>query len=173
MESYDVVQLILRVTVGAIMVMHGINHAWGGGKIPGTAGWFESLGLRYGVFQAWTSVVVEIGAGVMLILGLLTPLASAAVLSVMLVAWLLHHRNNGFFIMKDGYEYVLSLGVVALVLGTFPAGRYSVDHLYDFRAFGVDLFGWSGFWITLGVGVVATAGLLATTYRPRAASAKA
>lgn len=173
MESYDLVQLVLRVTVGAIMIMHGINHAWGGGKIPGTAGWFSSLGLKHGVLQAWVSVVVEIGAGVLLILGFLTPLAAAAVLSVMLVAGLLYHRKQGFFIFKEGYEYVLALGVMALVLGTLPAGKYSVDHLYDFQAFGLDLYGWSGFWITVVVAAVATAGLLAATYRPQPATADA
>ena len=167
MESYDLVQLSLRVTVGAIMIMHGYNHGWGGGKIPGTAGWFSSLGLKHGKLQAWASVITEIGAGILLILGFLTPLAAAAILSIMLVAGLLAHRKNGFFIFKEGYEYVLALGVVALVLGTFPAGKYSIDHLYDFHAFGLDLFGWTGFWITLGVGVVATAGLLITTYRPQ------
>ncbi len=167
MESYDLVQLTLRVTVGAIMIMHGYNHGWGGGRIPGTAGWFSSLGLKHGKLQAWASVITEIGAGILLILGVLTPLAAAATLSIMLVAGLLAHRKNGFFIFKEGYEYVLALGVVALVLGTFPAGKYSIDNLYDFHAFGLDLFGWTGFWITLGVGVVATAGLLITTYRPQ------
>ncbi|WP_457208895.1 DoxX family protein [Nocardioides sp. P5_C9_2] len=155
------------MTVGAIMIMHGYNHGWGGGRIPGTAGWFSSLGLKHGKLQAWASVITEIGAGILLILGVLTPLAAAATLSIMLVAGLLAHRKNGFFIFKEGYEYVLALGVVALVLGTFPAGKYSIDNLYDFHAFGLDLFGWTGFWITLGVGVVATAGLLITTYRPQ------
>lgn len=166
MESYDVVQLVLRVTVGAIMIAHGYNHGWGGGKIPGTAGWFSSLGLRHGVLQAWASVVTEIGAGILLILGFLTPLAAAAVLSVMLVAGLLHHRKGGFFIFKEGYEYVLALGVMALVIGTFPAGKYSIDQAYDYRLAGLDLYGWSGFWITVVVGVVATGALLAATYRP-------
>lgn len=167
MESYDFVLLLLRLTVGGTMIMHGYNHGWGGGKIPGTAGWFSSLGLKYGVLQAWASVVSEIGAGVLLILGFLTPLAAAAVLSVMLVAGLLYHRPNGFFIFKEGYEYVLTLGVVALVLGTVSAGRYSIDHAYDFHALGLDLYGWSGFWITVIVAVVATGGLLAATYRPQ------
>lgn len=167
MESYDLVQLLLRITVGGIMIMHGYNHGWGGGKIPGTAGWFSSLGLKYGVLQAWASVISEIGAGILLILGFLTPLAAAAVLSVMLVAGLLYHRTNGFFIFKEGYEYVLALGVVALVLGTLPAGKYSVDNAYDFHALGLDLYGWSGFWITVIVAAVATGGLLAGTYRPQ------
>lgn len=170
MESYDLVQLILRVTVGAIMIMHGANHAWGGGKIPGTAGWFSSLGLKHGVLQAWASVVTEIGAGVLLILGFLTPLAAAAVLSVMLVAGLLHHRKQGFFIFKEGYEYVLLVGVTALVIGTLPAGKYSIDHTFDYHLFGLDLFGWTGLGITAITAIVATGALLAATYRPEKAA---
>lgn len=169
-SSLDFVLLVLRVTIGAVMIMHGYNHWMGGGKIPGTAGWFSSLGLKHGTLQAWASVVTEIGAGIMLILGFLVPLASAAVVSVMLVAALLYHRKNGFFIMKEGYEYVLVLAVTGLVMGTFRAGKYSIDNAYDFRAFGLDLYGWSGFWITVIVAVVATGGLLAATYRPEPAA---
>lgn len=168
MESFDLVLLVLRVTVGAIMIMHGYNHWMGGGKIPGTAGWFSSLGLKYGVLQAWASVVTEIGAGILLIFGLLTALAAAAVLSVMLVAGLLYHRQNGFFIFKEGYEYVLLLGVVALVLGVFGSGEVSLD-----RGLDIKIVGWDGFWVTLGVGVVATLLLLAGTYRPAKPAADA
>src|SRR5699024_6820493 len=106
-----------RLVVGVTMVLHGVNHWLGGGKIAGTAGWFEGLGLRHGVLQAWASVVTEVGAGVLLVLGLLTPLACAAVVSVMLVAALLAHRRNGFFVMRDGYEYVLVLATVCVALG--------------------------------------------------------
>src|SRR6202035_6198709 len=89
--------LLVRVVVGATMMMHGYNHWRGGGKIAGTARWFSGLGLRYGVLQAWMSVVTELGAGVLLIVGLVTSLACAAVISVMLVAGLLAHRRDGFF----------------------------------------------------------------------------
>jgi putative oxidoreductase len=105
--------LLVRVVVGGTMMAHGYNHWRGGGKIAGTARWFSGLGLRYGTLQAWMSVVTELGAGFLLIVGLFTPLASAAVISVMLVAALLAHRQNGFFVFKDGYEYVLAVAVAA------------------------------------------------------------
>ena len=35
---------VLRVGLGAVFVAHGYNHMLGGGKIAGTARWFESLG---------------------------------------------------------------------------------------------------------------------------------
>ena len=153
--------LLVRVVVGLTMVAHGLNHWRGGGRIEGTARWFSGLGLRHGRLQAWLSVVTEIGAGLLLVLGLLTPLACAAVISVMLVAGVLAHRPNGFFVFKDGYEYVLVLAVVSLALAMLGPGRLSVD-----QAAGITMPGWAGGGVALGVAVVATAGLLAVFWRP-------
>jgi putative oxidoreductase len=153
--------LLVRVVVGVTMIAHGLNHWRGGGRIEGTARWFSGLGLRHGRLQAWLSVVTEIGAGLLLVLGLLTPLACAAVISVMLVAGVLAHRPNGFFVFKDGYEYVLVLSVVCLALAMLGPGRVSLD-----QAAGIDVSGWVGGGIALGVAVVATVGLLALFWRP-------
>jgi putative oxidoreductase len=154
--------LLIRVAIGVTMVMHGYNHWRGGGKIAGTARWFSGLGLRYGVLQAWTSVVTEVGAGFLLIVGLVTPLACAAVISVMLIAGLLAHRRNGFFVFRDGYEYVLVLAAVCLALAMLGPGRASLDN-----AAGIAVTGWAGGGIALGVAAAATAGMLGTFYRPR------
>jgi putative oxidoreductase len=153
---------LIRAVVGVTMIAHGYNHWRGGGRIAGTARWFSGLGLKYGVLQAWMSVVTEIGAGLLLILGLFTPLACAAVISVMLVAGLLAHRPNGFFVFKDGYEYVLMVSVVCLALAAFGPGRASLDN-----AAGIEITGWAGAGIALGVAVAATAGMLATFWRPK------
>jgi putative oxidoreductase len=155
--------LLVRVVVGITMMMHGYNHWRGGGRIAGTARWFSGLGLKHGVLQAWMSVVTELGAGFLLIVGLLTPFACAAVISVMLIAGLLAHRPNGFFVFKEGYEYVLVLAVVSLALAVLGPGGFSLDN-----ALGSEITGWAGGGITLGVAVVATAGMLATFWRPKA-----
>ena len=136
--------LLVRVVVGVTMMAHGYNHWRGGGRIAGTARWFSGLGLKYGVLQAWMSVVTELGAGLLLILGLLTPLACAAVISVMLIAGLLAHRPNGFFVFRDGYEYVLVITVVCLALAALGPGRLSVDN-----AAGISITGWAGAGIAL------------------------
>ena len=161
MDAGEVVVLLVRVVVGGTMIAHGLNHWRGGGRIEGTARWFSGLGLRHGTLQAWLSVVTEIGAGTLLVIGLLTPLACAAVISVMLVAGLLAHRPNGFFVFRDGFEYVLVLSVTALALAVLGPGRLSVD-----SAAGIGITGWAGGGIALGVALVATAGLLATFWRP-------
>lgn len=168
MTDVDTAVLLVRVVVGITMIAHGLNHWLGGGKIEGTAGWFASLGLRHRKLQAWLSVITEVGAGVLLVLGLLTPLACAAVISVMLVAGILAHRPNGFFVFKDGYEYVLVLSVVVLALAMLGPGSLSVD-----AAAGLEVTGWAGGGIALGVAVVATAGMLATFWRPQPAEAEA
>ncbi|WP_216893055.1 DoxX family protein [Nocardia alni] len=161
MPETDTALLLIRLVVGITIAVHGVNHWIGGGKIPGTASWFSGLGLRHGVIQAWASVITEVGAGVLLVLGLLTPFACAALISVMLVAGLLAHRSNGFFVFKDGFEYVLVLAVVALALAMLGPGRVSIDH-----AAGIEITGWAGGAIALIVAVVAVAGLIATFYRP-------
>ncbi|GGQ76541.1 hypothetical protein Saso_56610 [Streptomyces asoensis] len=161
-EASDTALLLVRIVLGAVMLAHGWNHWRGGGGIAGTAGWFGGLGLTRPRLQAWLSVLTELGAGALLLAGFLTPLACAAVLSVMLVAGLLAHRRNGFFVFKEGYEYVLVLGVLAVALGAWGPGEYAVD-----EAAGIDVSGWTGAGVVLGVGVVATAGLLAVFWRPR------
>jgi putative oxidoreductase len=161
--NVDWALLIIRVVLGVVMLMHAWNHWFGGGKVAGTAGWFGSLGLRQPVMQAWMSIVTEIAAGGGLILGLLTPLAAAAAIGPMVVAFALVHRKNGFFIFRDGYEYVLLIAVVAVAVAVAGPGEISLDH-----AIGIDtdLDGWVGLIIALVGGLGGTALLLAAFYRP-------
>jgi putative oxidoreductase len=161
MNWVDVGLLLIRFSLGATLLMHGWNHWLGGGKIAGTAGWFESLGLRPGRFQAWASVVTELAAGLGLILGLLTPLACAATVGVMSVAAIVAHRSNGFFVFRDGYEYVLMIAVVAVALAAIGPGTASLDHALD-----LEITGAAGFLIALLAGLGGTALLLAATWRP-------
>src|SRR5438128_4592424 len=111
--------LILRCGVGAVMLAHGIRHIFGGGKIAGTGRWFESLGMKPGIVHAWLASLTEVGAGAMLVLGLLMPLAGAGVIGTMLVALITNHMKNGFFIFRpgEGYEYVMTLTFAGFALG--------------------------------------------------------
>ena len=163
-DAIDFALLLLRCALGGVMLAHGINHIIGGGKIAGTGRWFESLGMRPGWFHAWLASLTEVGAGAMLVLGLLTPLACAGVLGVMLVALVTNHWKNGFFIFRpgEGYEYVLTLIVVSLCLALLGSGKWSVDDALETT----DLAGWSGLWIAVLAGGGGTAVLLAVFWRP-------
>jgi putative oxidoreductase len=143
---------------------HGWNHAFGGGKLPGTARWFESIGIRPGHVHALMATVTELGAGALLLLGFLTPLAAGAVVGTMLVALVANHLRNGFFIFRpgEGYEYVLMISLVSIALGALGGGRASLDN-----AIGLHIPGWAGFLITAGLGAGGAGLLLATSWRPR------
>jgi putative oxidoreductase len=164
-SSVDTALLIGRLILALVFLAHGIRHIFGGGKIAGTARWFESLGMRPGIVHAWFASLTEVGAGVLLILGLLTPLACAGVVGVMLVAWITNHWKNGFFIFYkgEGYEYVMTLTMVGILVGTLGPGTWSIDgHVSALTK----LWGWPGFAIAFGGGALGCALLLATSWRP-------
>jgi putative oxidoreductase len=165
LDAINLALLVLRCGVGAVMLAHGINHIFGGGKIAGTGRWFESLGMKPGWFHAWMASLVEVGGGAMLVLGLLTPLAAAGVVGVMLVAWITNHRGNGFFIFRpgEGWEYVMTLTLVGFALAVLGAGEWSLDHALDIDD---DLVGVTGLLIGLIGGVGGAVGLLVTFWRP-------
>jgi putative oxidoreductase len=162
MNSVNIAALVLRLVVGGTMIAHGWNHAFGGGKLPGTARWFESIGIRPGRVHAVAATVTELGAGALLVLGLLTPLAAAAVVGTMVVALVANHARNGFFIFRpgEGYEYVLMITLVSCAIGALGAGGWSVDH-----AAGFGLHGWAGLAIAALAGAGGAALLLATSWR--------
>ena len=163
-DALNLALLVLRVAVAGVMLAHGLNHLFRGGRIPGTAGWFESLGMRPGVVHAWLASLTEVAAGALLVLGLLTPVAGAGVVGVMVVAWVTNHLRHGFFIFRpgEGWEYVMVLTVCGLALATLGAGGWSLDHA-------VDLFdppGLEGLLIALVAGGGGAGLLLALAWRP-------
>ncbi len=59
--AIDLALLVLRVGIGIVFVAHGYNHFFGGGRLSGTARWFESLGMRPGRLHAWVASLAELG----------------------------------------------------------------------------------------------------------------
>lgn len=164
MINVDLAAFILRIAAGVTLFLHGYGHAFRGGKLPGTAGWFESIGLKPGKLHALLATVTEIGAGIALIFGFLTPLAAGAAAATMVVALITAHRNNGFFIFNpgQGYEYTLFISLTLFGLAALGGGRWSLDN-----AIGFDLTGWGGLATALVIGLGGAAGLLAVYWRPK------
>jgi len=160
----DTSLLVLRIALGAVFIAHGYNHIFGGGRISGTARWFEGLGMRPGRLHAWTASITELGSGVLLLAGLLTPLACAGIIGTMVVAWITNHLRNGFFIFRpgEGYEYVMTLTLAAIGLAGAGPGAWSADY-----ALGIfDPPSWLGLGIGLAAGLGGAAALLALFWRP-------
>ncbi len=159
--DHDLAQLLLRVVVGLVFVAHGWNHGFGPGGLDGTTGWFESIGLRPARLHAAISAYAEIGVGIALLAGLLVPVAAAVGIGVMVTAYATVHRSNGFFIFRDGYEYVLVLTAALTALAMAGPGAWSLDTLLD-----VDLSGWAVGVGALGAGIVGSVAMLTACWRP-------
>ncbi|MCD4533038.1 DoxX family protein [Nocardioides sp. cx-169] len=166
MTEIDLGMLLIRLALGPMLVVHGLNKVWGPGGLAGTTGWFAGIGLRPAWLHARVAAVTEIGAGTLLTLGLLTGPVATAFVGLMVVAWRTDHRGKGYFVFKGGAEYVVLVALIAVGVAAVGPGEWSLDALL-----GLDVSG--AVWATVaGVGGVLAAGLmLAACYRPSAPDA--
>ena len=122
--------LVLRLVLGVIFIGHGAQKlfgSFGGPGLKGSAGFFEQLGIKPPYLMAVLAGLAEVVGGILVILGFLTPLATLALIVVMIVAVLTVHLKNGFFVTNGGYEFNLALAGMALTLLIVGAGAYSLD----------------------------------------------
>ena len=128
----DLGLLLLRLTLGAVFLGHGAQKAFGAFGGPGfqaASGFIGSLGFRPA--RVWTALAVggELVAGLLFVLGLLTPLAGLLVLATMAVAIAKVHGPKGFFVQDGGFEYNLVLIIAAVAVAATGPGALSLDHL--------------------------------------------
>lgn len=165
--SYGI--LLLRVVLGLSVAAHGTQKLFGvlGGHGPrGTAEFFGNLRFRAPLVMAIAAGTAEL-AGVLLAAGFLTPLASVAIVVVMLNAIGTVHWRNGFWNAAGGYEFNLLVLTAAVAIAATGPGRFSIDRL----------LGWddnlSGLWWGVGVLVVAALVTAVTLTLGRHSSAEA
>jgi len=116
--------LVLRLVVGVTFLLHGLDKL---GDLAGTEELFASLAIPAPGLMAPFVAVTETVGGLLLIAGLATPLAGAALAGDMFVALLTAHIDEGFFAADGGIELVLLLGGASLALTLTGAGRFSAD----------------------------------------------
>lgn len=158
------VLLLVRVWLGSVMVAHGFHHSR---SLAGTAKWFDSKGFTRPLLMATLSAGGELAIGAGLIIGFLTPFASAGLVVVTSVAFWTIHRFAGFFVFKrpdEGWEYVATLAVVATAVAMLGPGRYSLDAWLGWDEW---LDGWTGLVVVAGGIVVAALSLFAGWRRPQ------
>lgn len=167
MLPVDFAAVVLRVIFGLFLAYHGYNKIAGPGGLDGTTGWFGSIGMRWPRWQARLAATTEIGAGLLLAAGLLTPLAAAGVIGLMIVAIVVAHWKVGFFIFKEGqgWEYCASIAVAAWAVAILGPGELSLDH-----AVGIDWDAWTGAILAPALGICGAVIQLAISYRPKAAT---
>lgn len=130
MRSDDLSKLVLRLTLGILLLMHGIFKVQHG--IGGISGMVASSGLPG--FLAYGVYIGEVIAPVLLIVGLYTRVAAVLVIINMLVAIALAHTGQLFLLTGNGglrleAQYFFLFTAVAVFLG--GAGRFSMNSPYN------------------------------------------
>ncbi len=151
----DLAALVLRLTIGPMMVVHGMNKVRGPGGLEGTERYFASLGLQPAAVHARVAAATEIGTGTLITFGAATPLAAAGIVGVMTAAAATDHKGKGFFIFKGGWEYVGVVAATAAAISALGPGRYSID-----AAMGRSRGGLRRLLLTTVLGVGAATGML-------------
>lgn len=119
----NVALLMLRLILGAVFIYHGWSKV---SNIAGTAQFFAGLGLG-NIALVYLAAYGEFLGGILMILGLWVRFVAPVLVIIMAVAIQTVHITKGFNIMAGGYEYALTLLVVAASVGMLGAGKYSLD----------------------------------------------
>lgn len=123
----DFAPLVLRLVLGLAFIVHGYPKLFNREARIGTAGWFDSIGIRPGKFWIVVSGVAEFFGGVALILGFYTQIAAALIAINMLVAmWKAKWGKTGFT-AQGGWELDLAYLAMAAALIFLGAGAWGID----------------------------------------------
>lgn len=118
--------LVLRIPVGIIFMLHGAQKLFGlfgGHGLEGTGNWMASVGLEPGILMAILSGGAEFFGGLFIVIGLFIRPAAILTTITMIVAIIYVHLSKGFF----DWDYNLTLIAVSIYLLLVGAGRGSVD----------------------------------------------
>lgn len=120
--------LVLRLALGGAFVVHGLDKLFGWFTDAGGMGGIEQMLTGYGFTEpkilAWVLALSETVGGALLVLGLFTPVAAAAVLGVMANVIAVKGDWNVFM---GGVELEMVYAAMAFVLLFTGAGRAAVD----------------------------------------------
>jgi len=131
--------LILRAVLGLVMIGHGLQKLTGWFNGPGIDGFkdfLDSVGYDYASVFAYLTPITEVVAGVLLVVGVITPVAAAAVIAVLINAWCVMKSGTGWRdVFGDpesggqvpGIELESILLLMAIGVGLAGPGRISAD----------------------------------------------
>ena len=131
--TMSIALLLLRLGLGLTIIGHGVQKLFGWFGGPGLSRvrqGFEKQGFR--PVWPWVALAIigEVGGGLSVALGFLTPLGAAGIFGAMAMATFKSHWKNGFWLSKGGYEYSLMLMITSVAIGLVGPGSYSLDTLF-------------------------------------------
>jgi putative oxidoreductase len=125
--------LILRVGLGVVLAAHGMQKLfgwWGGHGLTSFKNSLSDVGYQHADILAYVSAGGEIASGVLLVLGLFTPVAAAGALAFLingLLATVSAKPHTFAYFLPDGHEYQITLIVMAAAVILAGPGRYGLD----------------------------------------------
>jgi putative oxidoreductase len=126
--------LILRVGLGVVLIVHGLQKLfgwWDGQGLNGFKNSLSDVGYQHADILAYVSAGGEIVAAVLLVLGLFTPLAAAGALAFLINGLLAgmsaQHSHPIKYFLQDGHESQILLVVMAVAVILTGPGRYGLD----------------------------------------------
>ena len=123
----DYSAVVIRGTLGAALLAHGLLKVFFF-TIPGTIGYFESLGIP--AIVAYLTIFGELAGGTALILGVYSRLAALLSLPILIGALWAHSANGWVFSNKGGgWEFPLFLIVIAIAVAISGNGPIALRKL--------------------------------------------
>lgn len=121
--NLDVALLVLRLTLAAVLLYHGLPKVMNFGA---TVGAFQSMNIPAPAVTAGFAVLSEVVGGILILLGVAVDLAGILVIIDMLGAIFMVHWASGFDFTKGGWEHPFTVLAIALALALSGPGRYAV-----------------------------------------------
>lgn len=119
--------LLMRLTLGVIMVAHGYHKIFGG--LQHFVQIVHGMGLPS--WLGYISAFTEFLGGLLLLAGFFTRVAALGICVDLAVAIWKVHLHNGLLGAPDrpGYEFPLAAATIAFALIFFGAGPIALDHV--------------------------------------------
>jgi putative oxidoreductase len=133
--TQDLGLLLLRLVVGAFLIAHALQKAfglWGGPGFDGFAKSLTDMGFQHADILTYVAAGGQLAAGVLLVLGLFTPVAAAGALAYLVTgilaeAMAAHEEARLQSFLTDGHEYKVILVCVVAAIILIGPGRYGLD----------------------------------------------
>ncbi|MGI9125100.1 MAG: DoxX family protein [Mycobacterium sp.] len=132
--TQDLGLLLLRVALGVVFIAHGLQKAfgwWGGSGLEGFKDTLAEAGYQNAGLLTYIAAGAQIASGVLLVLGLFTPVAAAVALAFMvnsvLATFTAQREDGGLFVFGSAAEYMLVLTAAAAAVILAGPGKYGFD----------------------------------------------
>jgi putative oxidoreductase len=121
--NLDVALLVLRLTLAAVLLYHGLPKVMNFGA---TVGMFQSMNIPAPALSAGFALLAEVVGGILILLGVAVDIAGLLVVIDMIGAIVFVHGQNGFDFLKNGWEHPFTVLAVALAIALAGPGGMAI-----------------------------------------------